>query len=92
MIEDKGFLHKLWLKADKRFKTNSDIAGVRIGNNDFWVNVYNGMGDGITRVGIFYNTQNAEIEFAKLCSEPQSDAKSSRWERGKCYIICGLVV
>ena len=44
MIEDKSFLYKLWLKADERFKTNSDISGVRIGNGDFWVNVYNGFG------------------------------------------------
>ena len=63
MIEDKSFLYKLWLKADERFKTNSDIAGVRIGNGEFWVNVYNGMGDGVTHVAVFYKDNNGQAWF-----------------------------
>lgn len=50
-------LHEYWEAADIKFRTSSDIGGVRIGGNGFFVNVPNGFGDGTTHVGVFNNSR-----------------------------------
>ena len=53
---------EIWDNADKRLRTCSDIGGVRIGNADFSVNMFNGLGDGTTHVCIFNQRMPREFE------------------------------
>lgn len=44
--------------GDRCFKTESDIGGVKVGNDEFSLIVPNGRGDGTTRVAVFDNKKD----------------------------------
>lgn len=44
--------------GEKCFKTDSDISGVKVGNDEFSININNGYGDGTTRVAVFDDEQD----------------------------------
>jgi len=44
--------------GEKCFKTDSDIGGVKVGNDEFSININNGYGDGTTRVAVFDDKQD----------------------------------